>query len=104
MKRRVPVRGLLGVGCAILLAAGASWIAVRVDAQMREQECAMLLEQVRHAAIGCYASEGRYPQSVDYLVEHYGLIYDEERYSILYDAFASNVMPDIDVNIRGGDE
>jgi len=104
MKRKFPVRAVLGIGCAILIAVLAAFAAVRMDERMQEQECALLLEQVRQAAIGCYASEGRYPQSVDYLVEHYGLIYDEEKYSILYDAFASNIMPDIDVNIRGEDE
>lgn len=104
MKRKFPVRAALSIGGAVLGAALAAFIAVCADERMQEQERALLLEQVRHAAIGCYASEGRYPQSVDYLVEHYGLVYDEERYSILYDAFASNIMPDIDVNIRGRDE
>ena len=65
--------------------------------------CAMLQEQVRRAAVDCYASEGRYPQTIDYLVKHYGLVFDGERYSILYDAFASNIMPDIAVSIRGED-
>jgi len=104
MKRKFPVRAALSIGCAVLGTVLAACIAVYLDGRMQEHECALLLEQVRQAAIGCYASEGRYPQSVDYLVEHYGLIYDEERYSILYDAFASNIMPDIDVNVRGGDE
>jgi len=104
MKRRFPVKAALGFACAALAAASAAWIAVRMDERMQAEACALLLDQVRHAAIGCYASEGRYPQNVDYLVEHYGLVYDEERYSILYDAFASNIMPDIDVSIRGGDE
>ena len=61
----------------------------------------MIRQQIRRAAISCYASEGRYPQEVSYLVEHYGLVYDESRYSILYDAFASNIMPDINVLVKG---
>ena len=104
MKKRIPARHVLGIGCAILAAAAAAVIVRHVDERMQEQERAMLYEQVRNAAIGCYACEGRYPLEVEYLVEHYGLIYDEERYSILYDAFASNIMPDIAVNIRGEDE
>ena len=104
MKKRIPVRTVFAIGCAVLIAAAAAWFAVRLDEKMQAQERALLLDQVRNAAIGCYASEGRYPQDLDYLVEHYGLIYDEERYSILYDAFASNIMPDIAVNIRGEDE
>ena len=104
MKKRIPIRSVLGIVGAILAAAAASLIAMRVEESMLAQEQAQLLEQVRSAAIGCYASEGRYPQELEYLVEHYGLIYDEERYNILYDAFASNVMPDIAVHIRGEGE
>ena len=79
MKRRVSARAVIGIVCVALVIAGASWITARMDEQMQKQECALLLEQVRNAAIGCYASEGRYPQSIGYLVEHYGLIYDEDR-------------------------
>lgn len=104
MKKKHALGAIAGMGCAALLAAGASWFAAYTDDRMQEQECALLLEQVRQATVGCYASEGRYPQNLDYLVEHYGLRYDEERYSILYDAFASNIMPDIAVSIRGVDE
>ena len=50
---------------------------------------------VEKYAIQCYASEGSYPPDLDYLVEHYGLILDEERYIYEYDIFASNIMPEI---------
>ncbi|MDL2232473.1 hypothetical protein LJC63_02685 [Ruminococcaceae bacterium OttesenSCG-928-L11] len=52
---------------------------------------------VTRAAVQCYALEGRYPLSVTYLKENYGLQVDEEKYIIHYQAFASNIMPDIDV-------
>ena len=41
--------------------------------------------------------EGRYPPSVQYLQEHYGVQIDEDRYYVFYDGFASNLMPDITV-------
>lgn len=104
MNKRIPVRTVFAIGCAVLAVAAAAWMTVCLDAQMLAQERVLLLDQVRNAAIGCYASEGRYPQELDYLVEHYGLIYDGERYSIQYDAFASNIMPDIAVHIRGEDD
>ena len=53
---------------------------------MTEQEIKLLGEQVRQAAVDCYASEGYFPQSVNHLVEHYGLVYDQERYLVRYDA------------------
>ena len=56
-----------------------------------------LRKAIAHASVQCYAIEGRYPPSVDYLVENYGIQIDEKRYSVFYDGFASNVMPDITV-------
>ena len=56
---------------------------------------------VREAALTCYAVEGAYPEDVEYLREHYRLAYDTERYHVTYDAFASNLIPDIWVTVKG---
>ena len=63
------------------------------DAQGRQQ----LEEALRRTAVACYASEGFYPPSVDYMVQHYGLQYDEDAYRVHYEIFASNLMPEITV-------
>ena len=64
-------------------------------------EGAIPLENAIHrASIQCYAIEGRYPSSVDYLVDHYGLQIDEKKYMVFYEGFASNIMPDITVSLR----
>lgn len=47
--------------------------------------------------MACYAAEGIYPPNLDYLREHYGIQIDETRYMVVYDVFASNLMPDITV-------
>jgi len=52
---------------------------------------------VRRAAVACYAAEGAYPENLEYMQEHYGIQYDEKRYTIMYEVFASNLMPDITV-------
>ena len=52
---------------------------------------------VRRAAVACYAAEGIYPPTVEYLEEHYGVQVDRERYTVMYEVFASNLMPDITV-------
>jgi hypothetical protein len=54
-------------------------------------------EAVRRAAVTCYAIEGAYPESYEYLKEHYGVRVDERLYAVHYSVFASNVMPDIAV-------
>lgn len=52
---------------------------------------------VNRACVQCYAIEGRYPPSVEYLEEHYGIRIDEKRYAVFYNGFASNIMPEITV-------
>lgn len=64
-------------------------------------ELKLVRDAVKNAALTCYAVEGAYPEDIDYLRAHYGLAYNEERYMIYYDAFASNVLPDIRVVERG---
>lgn len=56
-----------------------------------------LKEALTRATVQCYAIEGRYPPSIGYLEENYGILVDKERYSVLYSGFASNVMPEITV-------
>lgn len=56
-----------------------------------------LEDALRRAAVACYAAEGIYPPDLAYLEEHYGVQIDEERYTVFYDIFAENLMPDITV-------
>ena len=56
------------------------------------------LEQaVRRSTVACYAAEGVYPPSLDYLVEHYGLQVDRDRYVVHYQVIGENLMPEITV-------
>lgn len=45
----------------------------------------------------CYAVEGVYPPSSDYLVRHYGLIYDKNVFLVDYQYHGSNLLPDVTV-------
>jgi len=56
-----------------------------------------LEDAIRRSAVACYAAEGIYPPSLAYLEEHYGVQVDRERYTVMYDVFASNLMPDVTV-------
>lgn len=62
----------------------------------------MVENAVRDAVVTCYAVEGAYPEDLQYLVDNYGLYYDEERFVVFYDAFASNIIPEIRVRMKGG--
>ena len=62
-----------------------------------EEDKRQLEDALRRASVACYAAEGIYPPNLDYLREHYGIQIDETRYTVVYDVFASNLMPDITV-------
>ena len=96
------IRGLLISLCvfAVLLLAGNALINW-VDSSSSKAENELVETAVRSAALTCYAVEGAYPEDIGYLRERYGLIYDEDTYLVIYDAFASNLMPDIQVLERG---
>lgn len=64
------------------------------QATLGKQQLETLL---RRTAVSCYASEGFYPPSVEYMKNHYGLQFEEERYMVHYERFASNLMPDITI-------
>lgn len=63
----------------------------------------MLENAIRRAAVTCYAVEGRYPETLNYLCENYGVVVNRHAYRVTYDVFASNLMPEIQVSARGGD-
>ncbi len=83
---------LLG-GCLYLFLLGTQGIAARTETEQLN----VLDQAIRRATIQCYAIEGRYPPSVEYLEEHYGLSIDREKYHVFYDGWASNIMPDITI-------
>jgi hypothetical protein len=41
--------------------------------------------------------EGKYPESLDYLKEHYGLTYNEDLFFVDYRVSGSNILPDVTI-------
>lgn len=79
------------------------WHGITVTAdRTRVQEKQSLEEAVRRDIVTCYALEGVYPESLDYLKEHYGLTYNEDRYIVNYEVLGSNLMPDVMVIEKKG--
>lgn len=58
-------------------------------------------EAIERACVQCYAIEGSYPPNLDYLMNHYGIILNNDRYFYYYEIFASNVMPTVEVYEKG---
>ena len=97
-KRRRPSAGLLlPAAVTLLLIAFAAWGSDSVSEAARAEHLGAVRQSVTRAAVHCYAIEGFYPPSLNYLEEHYGLTIDRARYAVHYHCFASNLTPEIDV-------
>ena len=75
----------------------------RVQADADQKGARTLKESIQRATVECYAIEGRYPPSVRYLEENYGIKIDRTRFNVFYEGFASNIIPDITVVENGKD-
>ena len=74
-----------------------------VNNASESEKMAELENSVRRCAILCYAVEGRYPDDAGELKQHYGLTYDENKYIVQLDSFATNLLPDIRILTIGGE-
>jgi len=52
----------------------------------------------------CYALEGYYPPSLKYIEDHYGLVYDKEKYIVDYRPVANNIYPNIAIIKKGNSD
>ena len=92
------------------IAAGAAFVALivgflilisAITTTSDSQETQLVYDAGKNAALTCYAAEGSYPENLQYLRDHYKLAYNQEKFVVEYDAFASNLMPTINVLERG---
>lgn len=83
---------------AVLLIFGCFWAGIgSVSGETREQQKKSLETAVWKNVVTCYAMEGRYPESLEYMEEHYGLSYDKSRFLVDYEIVGANIMPDVTV-------
>lgn len=52
---------------------------------------------VMNGAILCYSIEGEYPESLEYLRDNYGVIYNSDKYIVDYSYFGANIRPTVTV-------
>ena len=70
------------------------------DVKQRES-LSQVENSLRKAVLTCYAREGRYPPTIQYLKENYGIQMDETKYDVFYEVQGSNLMPNIVVMESG---
>jgi hypothetical protein len=91
------VRRAIPIAITALVLSGALWGASATSKQALGQAQRLTKESIRRAAVQCYALEGIYPVNIKYLMEHYGIRPDTDRFTIHYQFIADNLLPDIDV-------
>ena len=84
---------LIFCGILCIFLSGLSSVS-RITSHSEEES---LRKSILQSAVHCYATQGFYPDSMDYLEKYYGISYDKEKYLVSYEAFGSNMMPDITV-------
>lgn len=92
------VTSILGA-CLFTFAAGAAALYGMKQAERgsAEEGRRILEDGLRRAVVSCYANEGRYPESLSYIEENYGVRVDGTKYAVFYEIEASNVFPTISV-------
>ena len=68
-----------------------------LDSGQSAEEKERLEEALSRAAVACYALEGAYPPDLEYLIENYNVQINTDRFTVKYELYASNLMPDITV-------
>lgn len=72
----------------------------RTGSTVTDEQLKLLRDSLYSAAVNGYAVTGRYP-TLSEIQENYGVIIDETLFDVYYYSFASNVIPEITVRIRG---
>ena len=97
VKSKGKLKSILVIVC-ILAVSIIYYESVKFISKSGETEDFQRLETaIKRASVACYACEGKYPDDLSYLIDHYGLQIDEEKYTVYYECIADNLIPDITV-------
>lgn len=89
---------VLFLGVFALFSGGVSVFSRQTRARQRQA----LEDALYRSILTCYALEGHYPQSLDYIRENYHLTYNEELFFVDYRVLGENILPDVTILERGG--
>ena len=69
----------------------------QTDESSNAEGLRILEESIQRAVVMNYAIEGRYPESIKFIEENFGIHIDRTRFIVHYNVFASNILPTITV-------
>ena len=70
---------------------------VNLGSKAEKDKTEELKKSIMTASIECYAIEGMYPPSIEYLEDNYSIQINRDKYNVFYNGFASNMLPDITI-------
>lgn len=68
-----------------------------VSSRNEKDELEVLQKALNKDIVHCYAVEGYYPPSLEYIEEHYGLTYDHDKYIVDYESIGNNIIPTVTI-------
>ncbi|MCI5668515.1 MAG: hypothetical protein MR291_07125 [Oscillospiraceae bacterium] len=98
--KKMRFRAVTVILGAVLFAVMILWLVLALGNASKASESerlAQVKQSVENGITLCYATEGAYPESLEYLTQSYGVVYDESRYLVHYERFAANVRPTVTV-------
>lgn len=73
------------------------WGVSAVRTSSNNSQIDSLRQAILRSAVHCYAMKGRYPESLNYIKEHYGINWDSDKYLVDYEITGANLMPDVTI-------
>lgn len=92
---QVPTWILLGTIAVIVIYGFAGMDRFWLQSDMQRTDS--IKQAILRTSAQCYAIEGSYPPDLPYLETNYGLVLDHKKYSYVYEIFASNIRPEVEV-------
>ena len=63
----------------------------------KDEQKQVLENAIERSMIQCYITEGKYPESFEYLAKNYGIIYDDDMFRVDYISYGTNMKPSVTV-------
>lgn len=101
-EKRIPGWLIPAIVLVVLAAVMIALTAGGSRGALTEEGAQAIRTAVQRSALQCYTVEGVYPPDLKYLEENYGLQVNTRDYYVTYDAFASNLPPNVIVQSKGG--
>lgn len=90
--------------CIFAILFGAFFFAVEhLSEDTKDRQLESLENAIQQSIVYCYTLEGSYPESLEYMKEHYGLTYNEDLFFVDYRLLGANIMPDVTIIERGNE-